>query len=71
MKKVSKYLSIILIITLVVLIFLFDKSEEVITVEQYTDLYRELPTWSIDEFPNNSHEYNGASYARGWSCLCC
>mgnify|MGYP001183575465 CR=1 FL=1 len=65
MKKKLVLTSIL--ITLIIYLFLKVDSETVITEEIYNDFYNQLSTWSIEQFPSQSPDFNANSYAWGWS----
>lgn len=67
MRKLFIYFYIIILVYLVLFVDNEEDLKSVITAELYEDLYSVLPLWSIERFPNENHEYNGGSYAWGWS----
>ncbi|WP_281974579.1 hypothetical protein [Halobacillus litoralis] len=68
-RKVWMVLSSGLILLFVVLTFLFNNEDEILTKELYDDLYYKQTNWSISQFPGNEPSYGGEQYAWGWSYI--
>ncbi|MFB4473890.1 hypothetical protein ACDI16_13285 [Oceanobacillus caeni] len=67
MKRKHLWIIIFCLFLVIIFISVNKSSNENISIDLYDDLYAQLPDWSITEFPNSTSNYDGASYAWGWS----
>lgn len=67
MKRKILLITVCICLIFLVINFKNKATDEKVSVDLYEELYAQLPTWSITEFPSPTSNYNGASYAWGWS----